>query len=106
MYNPNEIADKIKEVAKNSGVTVKTMLADTELGVNTLQHMKTSIPKVDTLCKIADYLNVSVDFLLGRDIKNNAPEDDIRSVIIERVNRLTDSQLDRLLGYLEALTEE
>lgn len=106
MYNPNEIADKIKEVAKNSGVTVKTMLADTELGVNTLQHMKTSIPKVDTLCKIADYLNVSVDYLLGRDIKNNAPEDDIRSVIIERVNRLTDSQLDRLLGYLEALTEE
>lgn len=105
MYNPNEIADRIKEAAKNSGITVKAMLADTELGVNTLQHMKSSIPKVDTLCKIADYLNVSVDFLLGREVKNNAPED-IRSVIIDKINRLSDSQLDRLLGYLEALTEE
>ena len=101
-----DIADKIKIAAKDSGITVKTMLADTGLGVNTLQHMKTSIPKIDTLCKIADYLDVSVDFLLGREIKNKAPEGDLRSVIIEKLNQMTDSQLDRLIGYMEALLSE
>lgn len=105
MYNPNIIAEKIKEAAKDSGVTVKAMLADTGLGVNTLQHMKTSIPKVDTLCKIADYLDVSVDFLLGRE-RNNAPENDLRSVIIERIKGMSDDQLKKLLDLLELLFSE
>ena len=105
MYNSNDIAKKIKETAKTKNVSVKKMLVDTELGVNTLQNMKTSMPKVDTLAKIADFLNVSIDYLLGRDIKNNAP-DSIRSVIIANVNRLPDDRLDRLLGYLEALAAE
>lgn len=105
MYNSNDIANKIKETAKMNNVSVKKMLADTELGVNTLQNMKTSIPKVDTLAKIADYLKVSIDFLLGRTIKNNAP-DSIRDVIITKINALPDDRLDRLLGYLEALAAE
>lgn len=105
MYNSNDIAKKIKETAKINNVSVKKMLVDTELGVNTLQNMKTSMPKVDTLAKIADFLNVSIDYLLGRDIKNNAP-DSIRDVIITKINALPDDRLDRLLGYLEALAAE
>ena len=105
MYNSNDIAKKIKETAKINNVSVKKMLVDTELGVNTLQNMKTSMPKVDTLAKIADFLNVSIDYLLGRDIKNNAP-DSIRDVIITKINALPDERLDRLLGYLEALAAE
>ena len=36
------------------------------------------IPKVDTVKKIADYFNVSVDFLLGDDnIKHEFPQQDI-----------------------------
>ena len=105
MYNSNDIAKKIKETAKINNVSVKKMLVDTELGVNTLQNMKTSMPKVDTLAKIADFLNVSIDFLLGRTIKNNAP-DSIRDVILTKINALPDDRLDRLLGYLEALAAE
>ena len=105
MYNSNDIANKIKETAKAQGVSVKAMLSSTNLGVNTLQHMKTSIPKSDTLALIADYLNVSVDFLLGREVQKNAP-DSIRSAVINAVNRLPEEKLDRLLGYLEALAQE
>lgn len=107
MLNQQIAAQRIKELAKKQGITVKKLLTDCDIGVNTVGKMANGTDVMSqTLVKIADYLNVSVDYLLGRDIKNNAPEDDIRSVIIERVNRLTDSQLDRLLGYLEALTEE
>lgn len=31
-----------------------------------MSNMKTSMPRADNLAKIADYLGVSVDYLLGR----------------------------------------
>lgn len=66
MYNSLNIAENIKNTAKMKKVTVKCMLADLDLSVNTLQNMKTSMPKSDTIARIADYLNCSVDYLLGR----------------------------------------
>lgn len=66
MYNSLNISENIKAIAKLKQVSVKSMLSDLELGVNTLQNMKTSMPKSDTLARIADYLGCSVDYLLGR----------------------------------------
>lgn len=77
-----------------------------------------TLPKADVLVKVADHLNVSVDYLLGRtmfhDLKRtveemrqkNAPDSEIRSVIADKINQLSDSQLDRLQGYLDALLSE
>ncbi|MDE5770889.1 MAG: helix-turn-helix domain-containing protein [Ruminococcus sp.] len=43
------------------------MLENIGLGINTIYHMGNgTMPKADKLGKIADYLNVSVDYLLGR----------------------------------------
>lgn len=105
MYNSQEIAERIKNAATSKNCKLGDMFVELGISANTLHNMKTSMPKTDTLARIADYLNVSVDYLLGRDIKNNAP-DDVRSVVISKVNQLSDQQLDRLLGYLEALVEE
>ena len=41
-------------------------------------------PSIENLVKIADFLNVSTDFLLGREQKsenNSAPDDEVRSAI-------------------------
>lgn len=72
MYNSAEIADRIKKCAKHRNVVVKTMLSDVGLGLNTMANFKTSMPKADSLAKIADYLNCSVDYLLGRTDKQNS----------------------------------
>lgn len=66
MYNSSDIADKIKTIAKSKNIPMKKLLEDVRLWFNTMSNMKTSMPKVDNLAKIADYLNVSVDYLLGR----------------------------------------
>lgn len=66
MYISNNIAEKIKTTAKEKGVSVKKLLEDIGLGFNTMSNMKTSMPKADNLAKIADYLDCSVDYLLGR----------------------------------------
>lgn len=68
MYNSQEIAEKIKEAVNDNGTKLGDMFSELGISPNTLHNMKTSMPKTDTLAKIADYLNVSVDYLLGRDL--------------------------------------
>lgn len=66
VYSSSEVAVRIKEELKSKKITAKKMLIDLELGPATLGHYETSMPKADNLAIIADYLGVSVDYLLGR----------------------------------------
>lgn len=67
LYKSPNIADCVKAMAKTQGVTIKTMLTDLELGSNTMSNMRHDrMIAADSLAKIADYLDCSVDYLLGR----------------------------------------
>ncbi|MCI8388102.1 MAG: helix-turn-helix transcriptional regulator [Clostridiales bacterium] len=67
MYDSFIIALKIKEVAKSRNVTLKYMLEQLELGSNTISNMRHGMMvSAGTLACIADYLDCSVDYLLGR----------------------------------------
>ncbi len=66
MYNSNNIAERIKNLAKQKGVSLAALLLDASLGRNTMANFKTSMPKADNLARIADCLDCSVDYLLGR----------------------------------------
>lgn len=105
MYNSQDIAERIKNAAAQNNCKLGDMFTELGISANTLHNMKTSMPKTDTLAKIADYLNVSVDYLLGRQIKNSTP-DDIRSAIINRVYAMSDEQAKKLLDLLESLVSE
>jgi len=57
----------IKSKAKINGTSLKTMLSDCELGINTISQMSKGNDMLSkNLARIADYLNCSVDYLLGR----------------------------------------
>jgi transcriptional regulator with XRE-family HTH domain len=66
MYQSDNVANRIKTLAKSRNISIKKLLEDVGLGFNTMSNMKTSMPKADNLARIADYLNCSVDYLLGR----------------------------------------
>ena len=66
MYNSQDVAETIKNVSKSKNITIKKLLEDVGLGFSTMSNMKTSMPKADNLARIADYLDCSVDYLLGR----------------------------------------
>lgn len=67
MYDSQEIAKRIKARAKQQGKTSKEMLSDCHLGINTIGNINRG-KDILTLnfAKIADYLDCSVDYLLGR----------------------------------------
>ena len=69
MKNSQEIANLIKETAKSQKKTVGKMLTECGLSVNTLSSMQSGgyYPRLEAITKIADYLSVSVDYLLGRE---------------------------------------
>ena len=91
MYNSQEIADRIKNLAIQRDIPIRTMLRDLGKGENMLQNMKSSMPKADTLGEIADYLNCSVDYLLGRESANLSEDE---------MNRLK-SEFDMYLSDLQ-----
>ena len=68
MYESTVIAERIKLTAKQRKIQIKTMLEECGLSKNTLSSMQSggSTPKSENLAKIADYLDCSVDYLLGR----------------------------------------
>lgn len=67
LYKSLNIADRIKYRAKANGVALKDMLIELELGSNTISNMRHGRAIAsDSLARIADYLDCSVDYLLGR----------------------------------------
>lgn len=68
MRQPSELASIIKEIAKQKNIKIREMLSNINVNVNAVSTMTSrgSYPSIETMYKIAEHLNVSIDFLLGR----------------------------------------
>lgn len=58
--------EKIKELALKRGISLQKVAEDLGYSINYLYTLKEKTPKSDRLQEIADYFNVSTDYLLGR----------------------------------------
>ena len=97
MFTSSQIADRIKEAAHAKGVLVKDLLVVCKLSKNTLSTMKSggSFPRLEAITAIADELNCSVDYLLGR-------TDD---PAVKRMN-LTDDERQKVTDYLQFILSQ
>lgn len=67
MYVTQEIARRIKQQAKIKKITLKDLLNDCDMNINAIsQFSNGKLLSCIGLAKIADYLDCSVDYLLGR----------------------------------------
>lgn len=114
MYNSSDVADKLREVAKLRGVTMKEVLKDAGLGKNMMTMMRDSMPKSDTLAKLADRLDCSVDYLLGRSshVQTQGTEKPVigptqnAAKMLSLFIQLPEEQQNRLIGRAEVLVEQ
>lgn len=60
------VFERIKKLASNQGKGVSKVATDLGFSENLFYRWKTSEPKARDLQKVADYFDVSVDYLLGR----------------------------------------
>lgn len=84
--------EKLKELREKRHITQVRLSIAAEVSQETISAYESckALPSADTLVKIADFLNTSTDYLLGR-TNNDAPISDI-------INDKVDEQLNELLN--------
>lgn len=87
MIEPYQIYKIVEKECKKKKISQQKLLSDVGLAKSTLDNMKKgSMPSVDKVSMIAEYLGVSIDYLLGteQDLKSRAA--DIKRRVMEESN--------------------
>ena len=105
--------DRIKELAKKQGLSINLLEEKLGYSRNTIYNLKNSKPSTERISEIADYFNVSTDYLLGRtdnpaiagDTVTKAERDlkkDAAESFFYDGHELNDEDLDLISSLLEA----
>lgn len=91
------IFERIKELADKQGKSLQKVSEELGFSSNYLYQLKRQTPAADKLAMVADYFNVSVDYLLGR---GNSERDNFRKNLKELYanQNLTGRELAGKLG--------
>lgn len=107
--------EKIKELALKRGISLQKVAEDLGYSINYLYTLKEKTPKSDRLQEIADYFNVSTDYLLGRtdnpaiakDNKENAylgpAETELVAAFRNQTQNMTEEEKVRFNKAIESL---
>ncbi len=99
MYNSQEIAHRIRFTIKQKGKSLGEMLSNCGLGKNTVSKIEkgTDILTLN-FAKIADYLDCSVDYLLGRTDNPN-----FEKAVVPLEKKVSKKDLQIVIDQLEKL---
>lgn len=65
------IKDRVKDLADNEGISLPVLESKLGFGNSTIVKWDKSVPNVQKLKKVADYFNVSLDYLVNGDGSSN-----------------------------------
>ncbi|OQB15009.1 MAG: Helix-turn-helix domain protein [Firmicutes bacterium ADurb.Bin193] len=96
-----------KKTAKDKGTTINQMLIACGLNKSFIYDIekKGAVPSVENIAKIANHLNVSIDYLLGRTEKRNVEttdNDDFSDVLIASYGdprEYTEEELEEIKAF-------
>lgn len=107
-YNSSKVAERIKQQAKLRNISIKDLLSECDLGVNTISKLANEKDiYLKNFVKIAYYLECSADYLLGMkenyklnlDIKQDHITEHEQALLdAYRKNAEMQSAVDKLLG--------
>ena len=96
LYDSITLAENIKIQAKARNVQLKDMFAELGMSKGTLSNLRTGrMMAADSLARISDYLDCSMDFLMGRTV----------DPAVKRMN-LTDDERQKVTDYLQFILSQ
>ena len=107
--------ERVKELSNKRGLSISELEDRIGFGKNSIYKWKKQSPKIETLQKVADYFQVSADFLLGRtdnpnlDNKKMPKEIDVKddTVIMTYGGKpVSDKDREIILAATRALVEQ
>lgn len=87
--------ERVKKLADSQKISLQDLANRLGFSENLIYRWKNATPKTEYLEKVADYFNVSVDYLLGRD--NPSPKKPTVD-IVELANKPKDFNWDEVLS--------
>lgn len=96
------LTNRIKELADQKKVTFAEIERKVGISNGQIRRWDTSSPKIENIQKVADFFDVSTDYLLGRStttsIEGNVQEESLSSQIMFRMNTegLSEDEVDEL----------
>ncbi|EAD9126963.1 XRE family transcriptional regulator [Listeria monocytogenes] len=93
-----DVYEIVKILCKENDISLSELEKKLGLTRNTLYKWKTQSPSIDRLLLVANYFNVSVDFLVGRSSKNHF--DDISYLAI--LDQEAEANLAKLIDLLQS----
>jgi len=83
------LVDKIRTLARQRDMSLPQLEQELGLGNGTISRWRNSSPNTEKLQKIADYFNVSMDYLLGREqYLTHKDEKDISKILEQTKEQL------------------
>ena len=105
--------ERVRELAKKQGLSINQLEDKLSFGKNSLYGLKKSNPNSKIIEKIADYFNVSTDYLLGRTDNPKIASDEVAGYTTEDLRKmarnaktfdgkpLTDEDVDAITNIIE-----
>lgn len=108
-YNNSKIPF-LFEILERKGISGSQLAAGIGVSTGNIFDWKSgrSTPKLEAICKIADYLDCSTDYLLGRTSEQSFSSAEISADekrVIELFSRLDDIDKGVIIGRMEAVLE-
>lgn len=101
----------LQKIRTSNNLKTKDVSDKLNIGLRTYQNYESgkTQPPLETLIKLADYFNCSIDYLLGHETKDLIYVNNLTSQqkkMIEEIKQMSDSELYILEGVLIRLREE
>lgn len=100
----------LRELRKRKNLTQEEMSKILNLGSTTYKNYENKItePSIETLVKLADYFNVSIDELVGRetDTINLKFLNETEAYLIRKILKMDQLELAKTKAYVMGLTDD
>lgn len=98
------LVEKIKKLADEHNTTFAEIERKIDISNGQIRRWDNSSPKVENIQKVADYFDVSVDYLLGRKENENIPPEYF--AIQRKSKKLSQKDQAKLLKIMEATFDD
>lgn len=102
-----DILSRIKRLAAQKKISIAQLERDLDFSNGSISKWNKTAPSIDKLQAVADYFDISADFLLGREEKKNIVEydPDIRT-LHRAVNDMSPEQRKKAINVWEAVFDD
>lgn len=99
-----DLYEKIKLLAEGQKISIRRLEENLGYGNGTIRRWEKQTPGIDKVQSVADYFNVSVDYLLGREESTTQKETELRKALENVMSfdgeELTENDKDAIIAYM------